>query len=97
MSEQPSRHGGKVLVEALEAQGVERVFCVPGESYLAALDGLFDSGVDTIVTRHEGGASLMAEADGKLTGRPGIAFVTRGPAPPTLPVAYMSPTRTRRP
>ena len=79
MSELPSRHGGKVLVEALEAQGVERVFCVPGESYLAALDGLFESGVDTIVTRHEGGASLMAEADGKLTGRPGITFVTRGP------------------
>lgn len=73
------RHGGQVLVEALKTQGVERVFCVPGESYLAALDALYESGVETIVTRNEGGASMMAEADGKLTGRPGIAFVTRGP------------------
>ncbi|QDY71010.1 thiamine pyrophosphate-binding protein (plasmid) [Qingshengfaniella alkalisoli] len=72
-------HGGGVLVAALEAQGVERVFCVPGESYLAALDGLYDSTIETIVTRNEGGAAMMAEADGKLTGLPGIAFVTRGP------------------
>ena len=72
-------HGGAVLVEALRAQGIERVFCVPGESYLAALDGLYGSGIDVVVARHEGGASMMAEADGKLTGRPGIAFVTRGP------------------
>ncbi|MGQ7249208.1 thiamine pyrophosphate-binding protein [Halomonas sp. V046] len=79
MSDQRLRHGGQVLVEALEAQGIERVFCVPGESYLAALDGLYQSGVDTIVARHEGGASMMAEADGKLTGHPGVAFVTRGP------------------
>lgn len=73
------RHGGRILVEALKAQGVERVFCIPGESYLAALDGLYDSGIETIVARQEGGAAMMAEADGKLTGRPGIAFVTRGP------------------
>ena len=72
-------HGGKVLVDALEVQGVQRVFCIPGESYLAALDGLFDSGIETIVARQEGGAALMAEAHGKLTGTPGIAFVTRGP------------------
>ncbi|MEM8824203.1 MAG: thiamine pyrophosphate-binding protein, partial [Pseudomonadota bacterium] len=73
------RHGGQILVDALKVQGVDRVFCVPGESYLAALDGLYQSGIDTIVARQEGGASLMAEAHGKLTGRPGVAFVTRGP------------------
>ena len=72
-------HGGQKLVEALEAQGVNRVFCIPGESYLAALDGLHDSDIETIVTRHEGGASMMAEAHGKLTGKAGVAFVTRGP------------------
>jgi len=73
------KHGGKVLVEALEKQGIKRVFSVPGESFLAALDGLYDSGIENIVTRHEGGAAMMAEAHGKLTGAPGIAFVTRGP------------------
>ncbi|WP_235040864.1 thiamine pyrophosphate-binding protein [Vreelandella profundi] len=79
MNNKNVRHGGQVLVEALKTQGVERVFCVPGESYLAALDALYESGVETIVARNEGGASMMAEADGKLTGQPGIAFVTRGP------------------
>ncbi|MBT8414958.1 MAG: thiamine pyrophosphate-binding protein, partial [Boseongicola sp.] len=74
-----TRHGGTALVQALAAQGVERVFCVPGESFLAALDGLFDSDIDVIVNRQEGGSAMMAEADGKLTGRPGVAFVTRGP------------------
>jgi acetolactate synthase I/II/III large subunit len=73
------RHGGEILVAALKAQGVERVFSVPGESFLAALDALYDSGIDNIVCRHEGGAAIMAEATGKLTGKPGIAFVTRGP------------------
>ncbi|MEM1076189.1 MAG: thiamine pyrophosphate-binding protein [Pseudomonadota bacterium] len=72
-------HGGALLTRCLEAQGVERVFCIPGESYLAALDGLHDSGIDVVVARQEGGAALMAEATGKLTGRPGVAFVTRGP------------------
>ncbi|WP_112323434.1 thiamine pyrophosphate-binding protein [Oceanibium sediminis] len=79
MKDNTSRHGGQILVDALSLQGVERVFCIPGESYLAALDGLYDSGIDTIVARQEGGAAMMAEADGKLTGRPGVAFVTRGP------------------
>ena len=73
------RHGGQILVDQLKIQGVERVFCVPGESYLAALDGLYQSGIDVVVARQEGGATMMAEAHGKLTGRPGIAFVTRGP------------------
>lgn len=74
-----SVHGGSVLIDALAAQGVSRVFCVPGESYLAALDALFDANIETIVARQEGGATMMAEAHGKLTGKPGIAFVTRGP------------------
>lgn len=73
------RHGGKILADALVAHGVERVFSVPGESYLAALDGLYDSGVQNVVCRQEGGAAMMAEAHAKLTGKPGICFVTRGP------------------
>lgn len=73
------RHGGRILIDQLARQGVERVFCVPGESFLAALDGLYDSGIKTIICRQEGGAAMMAEATGKLTGKPGVAFVTRGP------------------
>ncbi|MCG7360251.1 thiamine pyrophosphate-binding protein [Roseomonas sp. ACRSG] len=73
------RTGGQILVAQLLAQGVERVTCVPGESYLAVLDALHDAAIDVITCRQEGGASMMAEAYGKLTGRPGICFVTRGP------------------
>lgn len=73
------RHGGQILVDQLAIQGVTRVFCVPGESYLAALDGLFGADIETVICRQEGGAAMMAEADGKLTGAPGVAFVTRGP------------------
>ncbi|MBN9071967.1 MAG: thiamine pyrophosphate-binding protein [Rhizobiales bacterium] len=73
------RTGGRLIVEALEANGVERVFCVPGESYLAVLDALHDSSIRTIVCRQEGGAAMMADCEGRLTGRPGICFVTRGP------------------
>ncbi|MEM6609182.1 MAG: thiamine pyrophosphate-binding protein [Pseudomonadota bacterium] len=73
------RHGGKILVDQLVRQGVKRVFSVPGESFLAALDGLYESGIDNIVCRQEGGAAMMAEAHGKVTGRPGVLFVTRGP------------------
>ncbi|MEO9526946.1 thiamine pyrophosphate-binding protein [Roseibium sp.] len=79
MSELSTRHGGALLVECLVAQEVERVFCIPGESFLAALDGLRDSRIDVVVARQEGGAAIMAEAVGKLTGKPGVAFVTRGP------------------
>ncbi|MBP2494795.1 acetolactate synthase-1/2/3 large subunit [Methylobacterium sp. PvP062] len=79
MSGLPPRTGAQVLVDQLRAQGVERVTCVPGESYLAVLDALRDSGIDMLVCRQEGGAAIMAEAAGKLTGRPGICFVTRGP------------------
>lgn len=73
------RTGGEILIDCLEAQGVDRVFCVPGESYLAVLDALHDARIDVVNARHEGGAAMMAEADGKMTGRPGVAFVTRGP------------------
>jgi acetolactate synthase-1/2/3 large subunit len=74
------RSGGRILVDALRTHGVDRVFCVPGESYLDVLDALHDyPEIETIVAKHEGAAANMAEADGKLTGRPGICFVTRGP------------------
>ena len=72
--------GARVLVAELVRHGVERIFCVPGESYLAVLDALIDRPDISIVTcRHEGGAAMMAEAWGKLTGRPGVVFATRGP------------------
>ncbi len=74
-----TRTAAQVLVDQLRIQGVTRVFCVPGESYLPVLDALYDSGIQVIVCRNEGGASMMAEAHGKQTGRPGICFVTRGP------------------
>jgi acetolactate synthase-1/2/3 large subunit len=73
------RTGGQILVDQLVAQGVSRVYCVPGESYLAALDALYDSGVDVTICRQEAGAAMMAGVVGRLTGRPGICFVTRGP------------------
>ena len=74
-----ARTGGQILVDQLVAQGVERLTCVPGESYLAVLDALHDARIDVMVCRNEGGAAMMADAYGKLTGRPGICFVTRGP------------------
>ncbi|RKP57702.1 thiamine pyrophosphate-binding protein [Pararobbsia silviterrae] len=74
------RNGGRILVDALARNGADTVYCVPGESYLAVLDALHDTpAIRTITTRHEGAASNMADAYGKLTGRPGICFVTRGP------------------
>lgn len=73
------RTGGQLVVDALEANGVDRLYCVPGESYLAVLDALHDSKIETIVCRQEGGAAMMADCHGRLTGRPGICFVTRGP------------------
>ncbi len=76
-----SRLAGHLLVECLVAQGVTHVFGVPGESYLAALDGFHALGdrIKFVINRQEGGAAFMAEAHGKLTGRPGVCFVTRGP------------------
>jgi acetolactate synthase-1/2/3 large subunit len=74
-----SRSGGEVLVDQLVAHGVGHVFCLPGESYLAALDAFHDRPIAITVCRHESGAAIMAEAAGKLSGRPGVCFVTRGP------------------
>ena len=76
-----NRHGGQLLVECLVAQGVTHAFGVPGESYLAVLDGFHAhrEQINFVICRQEGGASFMAEAQGKLTGRPGVCFVTRGP------------------
>ena len=73
--------GARLVVDALLTHGVERVFCVPGESFLAVLDSLHDETeqIQTVVCRHEAAAANMAEAVGKLTGRPGVALVTRGP------------------
>ncbi len=73
------RMGGHILVDQLAAHGVKHVFCVPGESYLAVLDGLHDASIEVTVCRQEGGAAMMADAHGKLTGEPGICMVTRGP------------------
>ena len=74
-----ARTGGQILVDQLVLHGVDHLFCVPGESYLAALDAMHDAAIEVTVCRQEGGAAMMAEAYGKLTGRPGISFVTRGP------------------
>lgn len=74
------RHGGQILIDQLALNGIQKVFCVPGESYLAALDGLHKSNsIETIICRQEGGAAMMAEAFGKMNNLPGICFVTRGP------------------
>jgi acetolactate synthase I/II/III large subunit len=75
------RTGAQILVDQLLIHGVETAYCVPGESYLAVLDALYDTReqIRLIVCRQEGGAAYMADAYGKLTGRPGICFVTRGP------------------
>jgi acetolactate synthase-1/2/3 large subunit len=77
----PLRTGARILVDQLLIQGVNHAFCVPGESYIAILDALYDQRemIKLVVTRHESGASFMADAYAKLTGQPGVAFVTRGP------------------
>lgn len=73
--------GGELVVQALLTHGVTRAFCVPGESYLAVIDALYDAreSIDLVVCRHEAAAANMAEAFGKLTGQPGVCLVTRGP------------------
>ena len=77
-----------LLVDCLTAQGVDRIFCVPGESYLELLDALADApAIDTVVCRHEGGAGMMAVADGKITGRPGVVAVSRGPGTTNVSIA----------
>ena len=80
MTQSSTRTGGRILVDQLVIQGCDRIFSVPGESFLAALDALHDTPqIENIVCRQEGGVAFMACADGALTGRPGSAFVTRGP------------------
>ena len=81
MGQPEGRTGAQILVDCLRLQAADRVFCVPGESYISVLDALHDvrDEIDLVVCRQEGGAANMAEAHGKLTGRPGICFVTRGP------------------
>jgi acetolactate synthase-1/2/3 large subunit len=74
-----ARTGGELIVAQLVAQDVKHVFCVPGESFLAVLDALVDVNIEVTVCRQEGGAAMMADALGKLTGQPGICMVTRGP------------------
>jgi acetolactate synthase I/II/III large subunit len=74
-----TRTGGQIVADSLRANGVEAAFCVPGESYLAVLDALYDTPTRLITCRHEAGAANMAVAYGKLTGRPGVCLVTRGP------------------
>src|SRR5919106_1370206 len=73
------RTGGQILADQLQIHGVDMAFGVPGESYLGLLDALYDTPIRYVICRQEGGAAMMAEAYGKLTGRPGIAMVTRGP------------------
>ncbi len=80
MTEPTPTNGGRLLVDCLIEQGCDRIFTVPGESFLAVLDALHDSpGIETVVCRQEGGAAFMACADGTMTGKPGVCFVTRGP------------------
>src|ERR1041384_817453 len=81
MTSTNQRAGGQILVDQLRIHGADLAFCVPGESYLAVLDALWDArdAIRLVTTRVEIGAANMAEAYGKITGRPGICFVTRGP------------------
>src|SRR5918996_1385778 len=82
----PEMSGGQLVVAALRAHGVDMAFSVAGESYLEVLDALFDAPEIKLVTcRQEGGAAFMAEAYGKLTGKPGVLLVTRGPGAVALP------------
>jgi acetolactate synthase-1/2/3 large subunit len=91
-----TRTGGEILIDQLVIHGVQHVFCVPGESYLAALDAFYDRPITLTVCRQEGGATMMAEAIGKATGRPGVVFCTRGPgatnASPGIHIAMQDST-----
>ncbi len=98
MTSPASPLAGHLLVECLVAQGVTHAFGVPGESFLAVLDGFHahKDQIRFIVNRQEGGAAFMAEAAGKLTGRPGVCFVTRGPGATNASIGIHTPFRTRR-
>jgi acetolactate synthase-1/2/3 large subunit len=92
----PSRTAATALVEQLVINGVKHVFCVPGESFLPVLDALRDSSITVTVCRHEGGAAMMAEAIGKVTGRPGVCLSRAARARPMLPQGFILPSRIRR-
>ena len=82
------RTGGRILVDNLVAQGCDRIFTVPGESFLAVLDALHDTpAIDLVVCRQEGGVGFMAAVDGTMMRRPGVAFVTRGPGAANAAIA----------
>src|SRR5215831_19607817 len=92
--EQPTQRGdqvgtaGELIVDSLVANGIDRVFCVPGESYLGLLDALYGrTDIDTVACRHEAGAGVMAVADARLTGRPGVVCVSRGPGASNAAIA----------
>ena len=92
------RHGGRVLVDQLRRHGVDTVFTVPGESFLAVLDALYDEPtIRTVVCRHESGAAIMAEAHARLSGDVGVAFVTRGPGATHASVAVHNATESSTP
>ena len=93
------RTGGEILVANLLAQGATHAFCVPGESYLPVLDALYDvrDRLQLLVCRQEGGVAYMAEAYGKLTGRPGIALVTRGPGASNAAIGIHTATQDSTP
>lgn len=78
---------GHLIVKQLEAEGIERIYCVPGESYLDVLDGLYDSPIHTVVCRQEGGAGMAAMSEARLTGKAGVAMVTRGPGAANASIA----------
>ena len=83
-----TRRAADLIVDCLAAHQVDRIFCVPGESYLAVLDALHDRNtIQTVICRHEGGAGFMGIADAKLTGRPGVVFVSRGPGATNASIA----------
>ena len=79
-----ARTGARILIDALQGHGLTHAFGVPGESYLAVLDALHDAAIDVLVCRNEGGAAMMAEAYGKLTGRPAACFAIAGPGSTNL-------------
>jgi len=89
-----ARRGGKLLADQLVVHGTDVAFCVPGESYIELLDGLYESPIRLITCRHEASAANMAEAYGKLKGRPAAAMVTRGPGAchGSIGVSILSPT-----
>src|SRR5215218_2980763 len=89
------RTGGQIVCDHLRANGIDAAFCVPGESFLAVLDALYDGPTRLITCRHEASAANAAVAYGKLTGRPGVCLVTRGRGRPRPASGSTPPPRTR--